>query len=178
MSSCTRGNSSAPGLPAAVSQTEAGYLDGVTSAIQTQLDAKVTSPTWTTFTPTVTLVGGAGNQVPVYTVNYGRYLQVGKLIHVQVRLSGDGGNEGAGTGQFAIALPAASGATASPPFDTFVGRAINNATNYMITPFVDASSSVAVFQFWSSATASDTFTGAHQNHATRFFCTSFFYEAA
>ena len=37
-------------LPSAVSQTEAGYLDGVTSAIQTQLDAK--SATATTVTKT------------------------------------------------------------------------------------------------------------------------------
>ena len=38
-------NNAKVGLPSSVSLTEAGYLDGVTSAIQTQLDAKATTAT-------------------------------------------------------------------------------------------------------------------------------------
>jgi hypothetical protein len=46
---------SAPIAPSTVSATELGYVDGVTSAIQTQLDAKAPSSTAVTLTDTQTL---------------------------------------------------------------------------------------------------------------------------
>ena len=46
---------SAPIAPSTVSATELGYVDGVTSAIQTQLDAKAPSSTAVTLTGTQTL---------------------------------------------------------------------------------------------------------------------------
>lgn len=46
---------SAPIAPSTVSATELGYVDGVTSAIQTQIDAKAASSTAATLTGTQTL---------------------------------------------------------------------------------------------------------------------------
>lgn len=60
---------------------------------------------WTAYAPTVTLVGGAGNTVPVYTTNQGRYKKIGKTVHFAFMVDGDGGTDGAGTGVINIALP-------------------------------------------------------------------------
>lgn len=81
--------------------------------------------TWATFTPTVTLVGGAGNTVPQYVVNSGRYLQIGNIVFVDIYLTGDGGNEGAGTGIFNILLPVTAGAS-HPPDEWPCGQFTNN----------------------------------------------------
>jgi len=59
---------------------------------------------WGSFVPTVTLVGGAGNTVPIYTNNIGRKITVGKIVFYDIFLSVDGGAEGAGTGVINIAL--------------------------------------------------------------------------
>jgi hypothetical protein len=68
----------------------------------------------------MTLVGGAGNTVPVYSTNTGRYTRVGNTIFVNVYLTGDGGAEGAGTGQINIALPI----TASASFPAIIYQAV------------------------------------------------------
>ena len=64
------------------------------------------NPTWSTYTPTVTATG-AGTP-PQYTTNIGYYMQIGKIMFVEVKLSGDGGNEGSGVDQLQVAIPAAS----------------------------------------------------------------------
>lgn len=69
-----------------------------------------------TFTPTVTLVGGAGNTVPVYSTNTGRYIRNGNQVSVEILLTGDGGAEGAGTGVINVALPFTANATSAQPF--------------------------------------------------------------
>lgn len=58
-----------------LSATEVGYLDGVTSAVQTQIDSKLTTPgAWTSYTPTLgNLTLGNG------TVS-GAYVQIGKTV--------------------------------------------------------------------------------------------------
>ena len=60
-----------------VSSTELGYLDGVSSALQTQINGKLTTPgAWTTYTPTFygLTLGNATGEV--------RYTQIGKLVVV------------------------------------------------------------------------------------------------
>lgn len=57
-----------------LSATEMTYLDGVTSAVQTQINSKLTTPTWATHTPTWTnLTIGNGT-------NAWKYFQAGKLV--------------------------------------------------------------------------------------------------
>lgn len=58
-----------------VSATEFGYLDGVTSALQTQINSKYTTPgVWTSYTPTwtgITLGNGTSS---------GAYFKIGKTV--------------------------------------------------------------------------------------------------
>lgn len=128
-----------------------------------------------TFTPTVTLVGGAGNTVPVYSTNTGRYTRVGNRVFVDVYLTGDGGNEGAGTGTFNVALPIA--ASASHPTSFFpIGYGLNNVTEYELFGQIAGSASVVSLQYFNLISTSTAFTGADQNNTTRTIRLKFMYE--
>lgn len=64
-------------LNTTVSNTELGYLDGTTSAIQTQLGSKadiLSNGSWTSYTPTIT-----GFTVGNGSIS-GRYTQIGKTV--------------------------------------------------------------------------------------------------
>lgn len=65
-----------------------------------------------TYTPIMTLVGGSGNTVPVFTTNSGRATKIGDRMFVDILLTGDGGAEGAGTGVVTITLPIAADSAA------------------------------------------------------------------
>lgn len=126
---------------------------------------ELTSPTWTDFTPTVTLVGGVGNTVPQYTTNNGRYIQIGKIVFIEIYLTGDGGNEGAGTGQVNIALPITAGANCQASLIP-CGRG-TNAANFLLCADISASASTVALAYFSSITAVTGLTGADQNNASR-----------
>lgn len=127
----------------------------------------------TSFTPTVTLVGGAGNTVPQYVTNSARYMQIGKRVFVDILLSGDGGNEGAGTGQVNVALPVAASASEvgerSP-----VGYYVNGGTLTILGGVVSASASTIALFIGQGTTS---LTGADQNNVTRTINLRFDYEA-
>ena len=133
-----------------------------------------------TFTPTVTLVGGAGNTTPVYSTNTGRYTRIGNRVLVDIYLTGDGGAEGAGTGVLNIALPIT--ASASHPDGIFTGGSVINSTEEIICYGVIAGSATTVALKMQADTAgavtSDIVdvTGADQNNATRSIRLKFFYE--
>ncbi len=130
----------------------------------------------TTFTPTVTLVGGAGNMVPVYTTNEGRYFRLGPFVYVRGFLSGDGAAEGAGTGTLTIALPVAASAT--PSNRTIpCGRIVNGATNNVMFAAVQAGTSTFIVQRLDTISTVTTCTGVEQNNTTRSISFEFFYEA-
>lgn len=105
----------------------------------------LTNYTEGTFTPTVTLVGGAGNTTPVYTTNTGRYVRVGRTVFFTVYLNGDGGNEGAGTGQVNIALPVTASASAAET--TIHGLATNGSYSYHIIATIAASGTTMTLQY-------------------------------
>jgi hypothetical protein len=66
---------SGDGSIGSLSATEIGYLDGVTSAVQTQIDNKLTTPgVWTSWTPTVSNCNVGNGTLSA------RYIQLGKLI--------------------------------------------------------------------------------------------------
>lgn len=134
-----------------------------------------TSPTWTTFTPTVTLVGGAGNTVPVYTTNSGRYCTIGKLVQVRVNLDGDGGNEGAGTGVLNIALPTAASANISGQYK-LCGYAFNSTTEVNLLGYLSASATTIALHYFNTATSTASYTGADQNNTSRNITLDFCYE--
>ena len=134
-----------------------------------------------TWTPTVTLVGGAGNTVPVYSTNSGRYTKIGNRAFCEVQLNGDGGAEGAGTGQVNVSLPVASSASITN-FGTKVpvGGALNSTSEYMVYGFIGPSVSVITLSYptaFSPPTMTD-FAGSDQSNTTRSIHLVFSYETA
>jgi len=125
-----------------------------------------------TFTPTVTLVGGAGNTVPVYTTNTGRYTRIGNRIFVDILLTGDGGDEGAGTGVINVALPIAASAS-NPGGYPPCGRYENGATVGYLAGLISGGGSTIRLLL---PTGLDM-TGADQNNASRTIRLQFQYEA-
>lgn len=131
-----------------------------------------------TFAPTVTLVGGAGNTVPVYSTNTGRYTQIGNRVFVDVYLTGDGGAEGAGTGQINIALPVA--ANASNPTSYFWAGYLQNgggtpAEEEVLGQIVGGGTTIALIYFNAIGTTLPV-SGADQSSTTRTIRIKFFYE--
>ena len=128
-----------------------------------------------TFSPTVTLVGGAGNTVPVYSTNTGRYTRIGNRVFVDIYLTGDGGNEGASTGAFTVAIPIAS--SASHPTSYFpVGFFANAAAEDPLWGQIVAGASVIDFAYEDVLNNFLAMTGAEQNNATRTVRLKFSYE--
>lgn len=118
-----------------------------------------------TFTPTVTLVGGS-DTVPVYSTNTGVYTLIGNKCFVSVYLTGDGGNEGAGTtGQMNIALPITASAI-QPTYYFPVGSTLNNTAFVQVFGQI-AGSATTIALARISAGALALFDGASQNNATR-----------
>jgi predicted RecA/RadA family phage recombinase len=133
---------------------------------------------WTTFTPTVTLVGGAGNTTPTFTTNSGRYSQVGNVIEMTVYLNNSsGGTAGAGTGQVTIALPVTAGSGVANGTVMVIGNYLNNATNGILIGNINASSTTIALSYFSALTTLTNLTGADLNHVnTRQISFTFFYE--
>jgi hypothetical protein len=65
------------------SLTELSYVKGVTSAIQTQINGKVTQNTWVDYSATSTIVGWSS-----FTIKNIRYYVVGKIITVFYQFAG------------------------------------------------------------------------------------------
>lgn len=134
-----------------------------------------TTPLWDTFAPTPTLVGGAGNTVPVYVTNSGRVFRHGNKASVKIYLAGDGGAEGAGTGVLNIALPFAVGASAQGNYFV-VGIAFNGANQYILVGTLPAGATVLKLNYFNTISTQTDFTGALQNNTTREITLSFEYE--
>lgn len=153
----------------------AGYATSVVRCIAYQRASATPITAWATYTPTVTLVGGAGNTVPVYTTNIGRWMRIGNVVFVDVFLDGDGGAEGAGTGRVTIALPVAVGASAAGDYK-IAGRASNNASRWVLYAEMVAGASTTALLIQNAATTVAAMTGDDQNNTTRLIKLSFFYE--
>lgn len=132
---------------------------------------------WATFTPTVTLVGGAGNTVPQYSTNNGRYCRHCDIVFVDVFLDGDGGNEGAGTGVINISLPITSGASINNGDSWFhVGTFRNGTAEYILYGILGTSDSTLSLVYFPLINNVATVTGALQNNTSRFIRLHFWYE--
>lgn len=135
-----------------------------------------TYTTWASYSPTVTLVGGAGNVVPVYTTNTGRWMRIGNIVHFMVELSGDGGNEGAGTGQINIALPVTAGASAGSGVLAPIGYGLNNALESIMYSAVTNNATTVPLYYFNAIGTTAQYTGASQNNTTRKISLRYFYE--
>lgn len=159
---------------ATTTATEIGYVNGVTSAIQTQLNNKLTTTSVTTFSPTVTLAGAG--MVPVYSTNAGRYMQVGSLVYVDVYLDGDDGAEGSGSTQLRVALPV----TASASNNTGIfpaGSSINGGTPVMVGGQIVGSGTYVSLYLGDTSSEYVAMEGQDQNSTTRSIRLKFWYEA-
>lgn len=128
-----------------------------------------------TCTPTVTLVGGAGNTTPVYTATACRYTRFGRLIYVDVFLNLDGGNEGAGTGVLNIDLPVTASANHSTSYFP-CGYVVNGSSNLATWCRIPASATTVELSYFSVITSRTDITGNDQNQTTRSIRLKFFYE--
>ena len=141
------------GLPTTTypSWTELSYVKGVTSAIQTQINDKLTSPTFIDYSATSTVVGWT-----TFTQKTIRYSVIGKLLIVEYFISG---TSNATTTSFT--LPQAS-ATVSGMIWANNNQTQNNAVNYMGYSNIPSNSSTATFGYYptgSSITATWTASG-------------------
>ena len=131
---------------------------------------------WKTYTPIVTLVGGAGNVVPQYSTNIGRYCPIGNIVFVEIWLDGPTGNDGAGTGQINISLPITAGASMVSDFKPG-GHFHNGAVETQVFVQVDPSATTGMVFQQTATTQTGPATGADQNSAaTRTIRLSFCYE--
>ena len=109
---------SGDGSIGSLSATEIGYLDGVTSAVQTQINGKLTTPgVWTSYTPTW---GGASSNPAIGNGTLvGRYVQIGTLVI------------------FRIFLQAGSSTTFGSGYWHFNYPPINRSTNESVLPGIN-----------------------------------------
>jgi hypothetical protein len=151
-----------------------GGISGIGPLVGTQ-SGFATANNWAACTPTVTLVGGIGNTVPVYLTNHCRYTIIGKTAIVEVNLNGDGGAEGAGTGVITVNLPVAVSA------NTVIqilpcGRMNNNTDRFLIGCTLQPSVATVAFVNWTAINALGTPDGNAQNNAARLIAFKIFYE--
>lgn len=138
--------------------------------------------TFSTFTPTVTLVGGAGNTVPSYTTNTARYTLVDNRVIVSINLeNSSGGTAGAGTGAVNINLPFTSSATAVARQFSICGRTLNGSTTNHAGVYITPSATTAKIYLITSDLVTGSLVetpmiGSDQNNTSRNIHLSFIYE--
>lgn len=113
-----------------ISNTEFEYLDGVSSSIQTQLNAKVSSPTWIDYSSSVTITGFSS-----LSATYIQYVVIGKMMYVQFDFTGT-----SNATTFTFSLPYSSSTWSGKQMA--IHHAVNNTTTQAYcTSVVNASSS-------------------------------------
>lgn len=120
-----------------VSDTELGYLDGVTSALQTQLAGKADTTgngAWTSYTPTVTSASGSFTTVS----GTGRYVQLGKLVVLMVKVTIT--TNGTAAGNVKVSLPVSSRASTM-----YVGSGREDNSTGVMTQFYVAADGFSYF---------------------------------
>ena len=131
---------------------------------------------WELYTPVVGLSGGAGNVVPVYTTNKGRYFKVKDIVYADIVLFGDGGAEGAGTGQITISLPVISGSNINGKNIGIIGLIINDGFDYLASGLITTKSNVLCLSYNSALNVMSIAQGALQKNTNREIRLHFWYE--
>ena len=132
---------------------------------------------WTNYVPIVTITGGGGNVVPIYTENLGRYQKRGKTVFVDVHLNGDGGTEGAGTGIINISLPVQAGANKIDNGTGIIGHTLNNNINGLLGGTIAPSANTISLKIWTAVKKYENMPGDDQSHPDRDICLHFWYES-
>jgi hypothetical protein len=114
-----------------ISAAEFGYLDGLTSNIQTQITSKLTNPgAWTSWTPTLSWTFAG-------VTNSSKYIQIGKTVYFNFNISAS--STITPSGQFTFTLPVQpiqNGASLTGFFQVA-------STNYSITGNYSSSTNMA-----------------------------------
>jgi hypothetical protein len=126
----------------ATTATELGYVSGVTSAIQTQIDGKVTTPTaWTTFDAASVGVGFTGGTSVSATNVASAYKIIGKIMHIRW-----GFTVSFSSAPTAMTVTIPNSQTAKVAY--MVGSGRNTSQGYMLQTVCTASSgTVGVFKY-------------------------------
>lgn len=127
------------------------------------------------WTPTFTLSGGSGNVNPVYSSTLSTATRIGNIIHCNVLFLGDGGAEGAGTGQFSLSLPTAVRAGMATNGFIPIGTAINATTDYILYGQFQQGLTALPVYYVSGVNLFAGFSGSLQNNASRQVRFQFFY---
>lgn len=138
--------------------------------------AKVTD--WAYYNAIITLVGGIGNVVPTYSSVHSRYKQVDDLVHVCIHLEGDGGNEGAGTGQINISLPIQAGINTSGDGVGMTGYIVNGINSEIMNGNIDVNGTTIKLKAWKTTKQFTDVIGSDQDQTNRTISLHFWYESA
>ncbi len=132
--------------------------------------------TWATYTPTVTLVGGAGNTVPTFTAEFaGRWIRIGNMVTVIITMvNSAGGTAGAGTGAFTVALPVTPGASCPTQYAPIAYYSAG-ANTYSAIPILTASTAT-VTCYYILANVLTALNGNAFSNASRAFQVTLTYE--
>ena len=140
-----------------VNNTEFQYLDGATSNIQTQLNAKVGTPAWSDYSSSSTIVGFSS--VTTSVINY---FVMGKIMFVQFNIIGTSNAQ-----QFSFTIPNASLSTGG--VQSGIHHCVNNTTtqNYC-TSYITAGSSVVTLYLTNNVTNANSWTATGTKRAEGF----------
>lgn len=147
-----------------LSSTEVGYLDGVTSAVQTQINLKINSQSWTNYTPTLSSWTQGNGTIS------GKYVVIGSTIMFWAQFTL--GSTSSVTYSPAISLPT-----------TGTGRGmatcwwVNTGSNYGTAMVIIGASSCNVYGIGSNG-AEMAFSSVQSWGSGDQFTVSGFYEAA
>ncbi len=134
---------------------------------------------WTSYTPTLTLVGGSGNTVPTYTGgDTGRYVRIGNIVYVIVeKFNTTGGTAGAGTGQINIALPVQAGTNVGT-LKQLVGYFANSnaIVEGIVYGTLASGTSTITLVYFNAIGTTTALTGVLQNQTLRQIGLHFWYE--
>ena len=121
-----------------VSAEEFGFLDGVTSALQTQIDGKVdgSNTAWTSYTPTIT--SGTGTITTVSAT--GKYVQFGKTVIARGTVTITTAGTGAAGLFVTVPVTAASGSTAGTAAET-------NATAWALACWMNNTTQLHIYKY-------------------------------
>jgi hypothetical protein len=118
------------------------------------------------YKPVVTASGGTGNTIPVYSAYTGAFQIVGQKCLVYNILSGDGGDEGAGTGGLVISTPIAISATHARR-RVPCGTASNSTTFFLLCCDTNPSTSIVYLFYFNAINTIADFLLSHQNNTGR-----------
>jgi len=135
------------------SWTELSYVKGVTSAIQTQINSKLTSPTFVDYSVTSTVVGWSG-----FTQKFIRYTVIGKLLVVEYFITGTSNST---TTSFTIGI---NSLNSTGLIQANNNQTQNNAISYMGYGNIPSNSQIITFGYYPTAS---TLTGTWTASGTK-----------